>query len=195
MGRLVEIDEVELQNMGRLKQTVDTILRNPEAAKLVEQAHKLVNPNVQTPNLDRDKQIQEPMAAVTKEIADLRKQLADEKAEREKEAKLSALNAQVSKEKSQLRAKGWTEEGLKNLDTLMEQKGLLSPFDAAAIYERDNPPQQVATPSGSGNWNFLEGVQDGEADLKKLIDTRGESASLIDKMARDALNEVRGQRR
>lgn len=195
MGRLVEIDEVELQNMGRLKQTVDTILRNPEAAKLVEQAHKLVNPNVQTPNLDRDKQIQEPMAAVTKEIADLRKQLADEKAEREKEAKLSSLNAQVSKEKSQLRAKGWTEEGLKNLDTLMEQKGLLSPLDAAAIYERDNPPQQVATPSGSGNWNFLEGVQDGEADLKKLIDTRGESASLIDKMARDALNEVRGQRR
>jgi len=195
MSRTVEVDEVELQNLATLRKTVNTILANPAAAKLVEQAHKMVNPNVQTPNLDREKQIQEPVAALAKSVEDLRKQMADDKAEREKQEKLAQLNSKVSEEKAQLKRAGWTDEGLKNLDELMTQKGLLSPLDAAAIYEREHPPQQVATPSGSGNWNFVESVQDGEADLKKLIETRGESSSIIDKMARDALNEVRGQRR
>ena len=41
----------------------------------------------------------------------------------------------------------------------------------------------------------MENVNDGEKDLKALIDSKGENNVLIDKMAREALFEVRGQTR
>lgn len=191
----VEIDEVELANMRRLTQTIDTIIRHPQARKLAEQAHKIVNPHAPTPALEQEQMVRAPVDELRKEMSDFIAETKKDREEREKQARLSEINAKVEAGKAQLRRNGWTDEGLKAVEDLMHQKGLLDPLDAAAIYERDHPPAVPATPSGSGNWDFLSGVQQGEDDLKKLIDSRGESSALIDKMARDALNEVRGASR
>ncbi len=191
----VEIDEIELRNLNTIKNTVDTIIRHPKARKLVEQARKIVDPNAVTPALDAEAEQNAPLTELSKTVSDLRKQIEDDKAEREKNAKLSSISNTINEEKAALRRAGWTDDGLKKVDEIMEKKGILSPLDAATIYERDNPPALPATPSGSGNWNFIGSVGEGEADLKKLIETRGESSSLIDKMAREALNEVRGASR
>ena len=75
----------------------------------------------------------------------------------------------------------------------MKEKGIVDPLIAAAYVEKMLPPQLPATPSGGTSWNFIEGVQDGEADLKKLIESKGNYEPLIDKMAHEALSEVRGQ--
>ena len=77
----------------------------------------------------------------------------------------------------------------------MEERGILDIEVAAAFYEKQNPPQVPATPRGMGGWNFVEQVNDSEADLKKLLDTRGNNEVLADKMAREALNEFRGATR
>lgn len=192
---VTEIDEVELMNLRRLQGTAAKILSNPKAKKLLEQAHKLVDPNAITPSLDQEREIQEPVSKALEEVAALKKQLEDEKAERAKTEKLTAIQSKIDQGKMQLRKEGWTDEGIAGVEKLMDEKGLLDPLDAAAIFEKLHPPQQPVNPSGSGAWNFLDGVQDGEADLKKLIETKGESSPLLDKMSREALAEVRGQSR
>jgi hypothetical protein len=63
---------------------------------------------------------------------------------------------------------------------------------AAAYIEKQNPTPPPVTPSATGSWDFINGVQDGEKDLKSLIESKGNSESIVDKMAKDALSDFRG---
>lgn len=190
-----EIDEVELRGLHKLKQTVQTIIANPAAKKLVEQAHKMVDPNALTPALDQEKVINEPINAALARMAELQKTIEDERAERAKADKLNAVGSKIDTGLAKLRSEGWTEEGITGVRKLMDDNGIIDPEIAASHFEKLHPPQLPSNPSGTGAWNFMEQVSDGEADLKKLIETKGESQIHLDKMARDALNEVRGQSR
>lgn len=190
-----EIDETELLQLRRLHGVAQKMNANPEAKKLLERAYKAVEPNAPTPALDQEKLIQEPLAEANKRIAALEGELKKDKEDRESASKLSQLNAAVESGFAKLRQEGWQDDGIKKVDELMKEKGILDPLIAAAYIEKQHPKQDPVTPSGSGSWNFIDGVQDGEADLKKLIDSKGQSEALSDKMARDALTEVRGSTR
>jgi Skp family chaperone for outer membrane proteins len=192
---ITEIDETELLQLRQLQGIARKMAQNPKAAKLFEQAHKEIDPNAVTPHIDRDKAISEPMEAALKKIADLEAKLQKDAEDRDQNTKLSDLNRKVEDGFAQLKKDGWQDEGLKLVDTLMKEKGILDPMIAAAYVEKQHPQQEVVTPGGIGSWNFIESVQDGEADLKKLIETKGNSESLTDKMAREALAEIRGPSR
>ena len=88
-----------------------------------------------------------------------------------------------------------TAAGEESVRKLMEEKGITDPEIAWAYHQRLHPPQSPIQNSGSGAWNFLEPPADDQVDLKRLIETKGESIPLIDKMARDALADIRGQQR
>lgn len=197
MSRRVEIDETELVRHRRLANTVNTILSNPQAKRLVEQAHKLVDPKAATPTLDQDKVVNEPFEAFRKEFSEQLGAIKDTLAESKKISQLDALKRQHDEGISSLRKQGWTDEGIKAVETLMEQKGLLDPLDAAAIYEKAHPPAPPVTPSGGaqGAWNFTEGVTDDQADIKKLLDTKGQNDLIVERMAANVLADVRGSRR
>ena len=188
----IEVDEVELMNLRRLGGIASRIQQNPKGRKLLEQAYKEIDPQAATPTLDAEALANEPIDAMRKEMEDLKKQLADEKAEGEKNARLADLQRLESEGLATLRRDGWTDEGITGVKELMEKKGILDPLDAAAIFERDHPRPQPVTPSGHGAWGFMDNVQDGEKDLKSLIESRGENNSLIDRMAREALADIRG---
>ena len=190
-----EIDENELIQLRRLQGVAAKITANPKAKKLLEQAYKEVEPNAPTPTLDAERQIQEPLAEANKRIAALEAEQKKDRDDRENASKLSQLNDAVEKGFAALRADGWQEDGIKKVDELMKEKGIIDPLIAAAYIEKQHPKQDPVTPSGSGSWNFIDSVQDGEADLKKLIESKGQSEPLADKMARDALTEIRGPSR
>ena len=191
-----EISEEDLRANQQLRATVQQLLDHPVAGPQVEKALKLVIPTAATPRLDRLTAAQEPIEAVRKEFEDFKNATEKKDSEREKNEKLSALNAKIEEGKSILRREHrYTEDGIKAVEKIMEERGLLDPLDAAAIFEKQHPPQQIATPGGGGAWNFVEQIHDGEADLKKLIETRGSNEMVADKMAREALSEVRGQSR
>lgn len=192
---MAEIDEVELMRLRKQDQTVHALMGNPKAKKKIFEAYKEANPNARIPELEMEEAAREPVMKLEQTVADLQKQIADDKAEREKQAKLSALTGNIDKGKAKLRKDGWTDEGIGAVEKIMEERGILDIEVAAAFYEKQNPPQVPATPRGMGGWNFIEQVNDSEADLKKLLDTRGNNEVLADKMAREALNEFRGATR
>lgn len=196
MGRVVEVDEEQLLSDQKLRATVGRLMANPKAKLLIQEAAKVVDPTANTPELDAVRAAGEKLDPVSKELSELRKEMAEEKANREARERLQALNAQHEAGFSRLRQQGWTDKGIEEVRKIMEEKGILDHDIAAAYHEKLHPPQNLVTPNGSGGWNFMDQVSaDTDADLKKLIETKGDSIPLIDKMARDALTEHRNQSR
>ena len=80
----------------------------------------------------------------------------------------------------------------------METKGLLDVDDAVAIFEKANPPQVPATPGGGMTgtaWGFADVNADSDKLIQELIATKGESMSVADRMANNALQDFRAGRR
>jgi hypothetical protein len=97
-----------------------------------------------------------------------------------------------------LRREGFLDEGIEKVKKLMEDKGLLDPRDAAAIFLRDNPPQMPSTPSGgiTGTaWGFADVNAESDKSIQELIASKGQNDSLADRMANQALNDFRSSRR
>ena len=191
----VEIDEVELLRLRKQDSTVHALMQNPKAKRKIFEAYKEHDPNARIPELEMEEAARAPVSALETTVAELKKQIADDKAEREKNAKLNSLSSTIDQGKMKLRRAGWTDEGLEALDKVMEEKGTTDIEMAAAYYEKLHPPQSPIAPRGHGGWNFMQEVNDGEADLKRLLDTRGDNEIAVDKMAHEALNEFRGAQR
>jgi len=191
----VEIDEVELLRLRKQDSTVHALLANPKAKRKIFEAYREADPNVRIPELEIEEAARAPVQKLEQTVADLQKQIADDRAEREKNAKLGSLHGTIEQGKAELRRAGWTDEGIAAVEKVMEEKGTTDIAMAAAYYEKLHPPQAPIAPRGHGGWNFMQEVNDGEADLKRLLDTRGDNEIAVDKMAHDALNDFRGASR
>ncbi len=194
---MVEVDEAELLEARRMRGVLAKITADPKRKARLELLHKEVDPSVPTPTNDMLTPIDDAVSAVSKEMADLRKQLADEKAETERQRNLAALSGRVDSGLADLKRAGWMDEGIAKVKAIMEEKGLLDVDDAVAIFERRNPPPAPIAPGGSGAWNFMDDAAtgDADADIKKMIETKGNSEALLNQMVNKTLLEVRGSSR
>jgi hypothetical protein len=193
----VEIDEVELLRLKRQDQTVQTLMANPKAKKKIFEAYKEHDPNARIPELDAEEAAKAPVLELQKQVSELQQKLDEEKAERDKKAKLDALTGNVETGKRKLREAGWTDEGISAVEKLMEEKGILDVEIAAAFYEKQHPPQVPATPSGVGGWNFAEAPDDSDAYSKALLASKNaaDNDALVMREAGKALDDFRGATR
>ena len=199
MSKLIEVDEDELLRLRRVNATVGKIAQHPEAVTLLEQAHRFVDPEAPTPALSRKKELEEPVNKVKAEFEAFKKEQAEKEAKRDHDAKITQLSTLRETGLAKLKRNGWTEDGIKAVEALMEEKGLLDPQDAADLYEKRNPPPLPATPTGGiGGWNFADmpsGDSQDDTFVKKLLDTQGKQDGVADHQAQLALQEMRGARR
>ena len=194
----VELDEVELQRLQKQDRTVHALMSNPQAKKKIFEAYKVVEPNARIPELEMEEAAKAPVMQLEKTVKELQDQIAADKAEREKQLKLDSLNGSMERGFAKLRRDGWLDDGIENVRKLMDEKGILDPEDAAAIYLAKHPPQAPATPSGTGSWNFMEPpADDGDSYTKALMASKSaaDNEQLAMNEARKALNEFRGAQR
>ncbi|MDE2099010.1 MAG: hypothetical protein KGL39_17280 [Patescibacteria group bacterium] len=189
-----ELTEVEIQRLRRQDQTVQALMANPKAKKKIFEAYKEVNPQATIPELDIEEAAAKPVKELQAQFSELQKKLDEDKAEREREAKLATLTGQVETGMAKLRRAGWTDDGLAEVRKLMDERGIIDPEIAAAFYEKQHPPQMPATPSGIGGWNFMEPPADDDAYVKALTKDKSaaDNESLVMQEARKTLNEFRG---
>ena len=192
MAKLIEIDEDTWAQRQALYNVASKIYADPKAKLLLEEAQKMVIPTAPTPGIDQHRAMNEPLEATRAELAAMRKEMADEKAARAIEDSASKTRRMQDDGFAHLRSQRYTSEGIAAVEKIMTEKGILDPLDAAVLFERHNPPQSVATPGGTGGWNFMDSINDTDADLKRLIETKGENVPLLDKMINETLNEMRG---
>jgi antitoxin component HigA of HigAB toxin-antitoxin module len=195
----IEIDEAEYNRLSALHGIASKIVANPAARRRLEEAQKLVDPNAPTPMLDADRLQAEPVNALktelSTEIAALRKEREDEK----RENALARIASEQERGFRRLKTEHrYTDEGVEAIRKLMETKGLIDVDDAVAIFERANPPQMPASPSGGltgPSWGFTDTTAESDQAVKDLIGTKGDVESIVDRMAMTALNEFRQQAR
>jgi hypothetical protein len=190
----VEVDELELQQNRNARALVEGLAKNPRTAKKLHELIKTVNP---------DAKIADPPAdPYEQDLSDLRAELAEEKkarkeaeAKREQDDKFKSIETKQAQGFAELRRDKWTEDGIEKVKKVMEERGILDVEIAAAYIERQFPQQVPIQPNGNGAWDFTVLPDDGDKDLKSLIETKGESSPLLDKMAREALADIRGTQR
>ena len=193
MGKLIEVDEVEYAQSRQLRDTIAKLMADPKRAAKIEELRKEVEPNAPTPHLDQMKLTTEPVEKVREEMSALRKELAEEKAKSEQDAKLSALQKKIDAGNAQLLSEGWTTDGLKTLTEFREKEGILDPIAAAAYYEKLNGAQvaPMQPSSGFGAWNFGEVPKDENDFVKKLMDSHGQNDLVVENEAMKVIKEFR----
>lgn len=200
MPKLIEVDEEEYGKMSRVYGTLAKIAKNPAGAKLLEQAHKAVDPNVPTPILDAEKQQSEPLAALQKEFNDFRKETAEKETKADVERRQAAFDSQWKSGQQNLRERGYTEDAIKKFEDQMASAGVTDHALFVDAWEKRNPPPPPAAPSSGtgGSWNFAEvpeGDTAGDKFVKQLIETKGNQDFVADRAAQQALAEFRQQNR
>jgi hypothetical protein len=192
----VEIDEAELLRLRRTGEVISSMYKSPSAKRKLLEALKDVRPDdpavkeLETPDPSEARFIK-----LEQELAAERKARADSDAEREKNSKLDAISREQNAGFDQLRREKWTDDGIAKVKAVMEEKGILDVAIAAKWVESQMPPPaDIAMPGGHGGaWNFADALAtESDADLKRLIETKGENEGLLRKMAGEAIAEVRG---
>lgn len=203
MTKLIEVDEEEYGRRSRVYDTLAKIAKNPQAAKLLEQAHKAADPNVPTPILDAETRANEPLAALQKKFEDYVAASEKEKSEADVARKQGAFDNQWKAGQAELKKRGYTDEAIKKFEEQMASQGITDHVLFADAWEKRNPPPPPAVPSGSigGSWNFGEMPETaetaGDKFVKDLITTKGQQDYVADRAAMTALSEFRqnmGQR-
>lgn len=190
MGRMVEVDEEEFARNAKLRNTIAAWMNNPKAKRKMLEAHKEFDPTVKIPELDEPDPVDARVQPLRSELEELKAQIAADKAASARKAQLDEFEAKVESGFSKLRRDGLTSQGEQAVRELMHAEGIVNPEIAWSHLQRTMPQQAPVTPGGVSRWNFFDQGDD-QAELKRLIDTRGENEGVVDKMARDALSEMR----
>ncbi len=192
---VIEVDESEFAALKRVRDTVAKIANAPEAKKLMQKAHKLVDPNAVTPDLDADEAETKTKTEWQTKFQELETKIATDKAEREKNDNLAALNSKFEAGRAALRDQRYTAEGIEAVEKFMNERGIPDHLVAAAYLEKQNPPQEVMNPRAFGSFNFVEPPKDDDTFLKALLDSKGDDDSAVLKAAVEAVGDLRGNAR
>lgn len=200
MPKLIEVDEEEYARTSRVYNTLSKIAKNPAAARLLEQAHKVADPNVPTPILDADKVATEPLTKLQKDFDEFRAKVEKEKTDSEASTRQAQFDAQWKSGQEKLRSRGYTPEAIEKFEKQMADAGVTDHVLFVDAWERRNPEPPPAPPSSGigGSWNFAElpeGDAPGDKFVKDLIATKGQQDYVADRAAMSALNEFRQQTR
>lgn len=138
---LIEVEESAVKALSAINAEVQAMLADPKVRPEFLKAYKAKFPGVAIPEIDA-------RAPVDAAVAELRKELADEKAARAKERedeetkrKAGEFTAWREKGHSLLRSRGVTEKGIEAVEKLMQGRGL-SDFEAAfATWRMNEPPE------------------------------------------------------
>jgi hypothetical protein len=193
---VIEVDEEEFKALGRIRETVAKIAKDPEGKLLLQKAHKKVDPSALTPDLDETEKMTATTSEWEKKFTELQTSLAADKAERDKNETLARLNTKFEAGRQALRDERYTADGIAAVEKFMEERGIADHMIAAAYLEKQNPPQEIMSPRAFGGFNFVEQPKDEDAFLKALLDSKGDDDNAVLKAAVEAVGDIRhGARR
>lgn len=183
-----EIPEQQLAELRNIDAFVRRGLQNPKTRRKILEVQKTLNPETPVPEIDESEPLRQELADIRGELAKDREERAKAESDRVEQARLTEMTAQWRDGQTFARKKGYADDGLKKLESFMEDKGIPSHEVAIPYFEKQNPPPVQATNSGS-RWDFF-GNQPAEApDLKQLFD--GQEDAWLNQTVADTLNRVR----
>lgn len=188
-----EVEESAFLSSQAVVNTVNAMLANKDARKLLLQARKISDPNAVIPELDAAAPINAQVDEIKAMLASERAERAAEKAEREQQAQIQAFQQSWERQKSQLRNQGWREDGIEAIEKHAQERGIADLEIAAAHWEKLHPPAEPVQPNGSGSWGFFDQSPDDDKFIKAMIDSRGEDDGALNAEIAATLRDYRSQ--
>lgn len=170
---MAEIDDNQLKLLNGSKALLDKLLSSPKTRRSTE---KLIKEHYPETVISDD--LAEPYLA---EVKGLRKDFEDFR----KDLQGNKLDERLANEIAELRDQDWTDDGIEKLKKLMIDREIPSIKDAAAVWEKRNPPKpQEPSIMAPTDWGF--GRKTDDPDLKELF---SDEDSWAEKEARKAWAE------
>lgn len=173
---LIEVDSdeysrlvAELQTARPSKALLDRLGNNAKTRRQVLQLYKEVDPNASIPEIDAASPVLEEVNKTRAEMAVLQKKLDDRDAAEARATREREVQNSITLGQDRLRTAGWTDEGITNVEKLMQDRGLTDYEAAAALFERSQPKDEPVMPSDFGrNWDLFAAPSDNE-DIKAAV--------------------------
>jgi len=185
----VEIDENELANLRQIQTVLGQVEKHPEARALAQKAVALAAPDRAGPEVRIRDEVDKQLGEFRSGFDELKNMLVEDKKSREAAEAQQKLQARWSEGRAKVRAQGYTDEGLGELEKLMEERGIADHEAAAALYERMNPPPEPLI-SGGARWDWASPEVKNAPDLKPLFE--GREDEFLGPAIANALKEARG---
>ncbi len=189
---LIEVEASEWAAHRQVTETMQKLLNNPATRRKVLEAQKTLNPDLVIPELDAHEPLRTEISQITKRFDTLAQQLADERAEREKQQRMEKLQQTWDRGRNRLRANGYTDEGLTEVEKFMEEKGIADHEVAAAAFERLHPPAEPVKSVGANRFDLFEPDNRGGEEMQKLF-ANPDDPMALDSLINTTLRQVRGR--
>lgn len=187
----VEIDETELANLRRIAGIAEIVAKHPKARALQQEAVRMAAPDQVGPETILRSEFSEGLNAIRDELKADREAREKATKEREEAESLAKLQTRWASGQAKARAKGYTDEGLTQLEKFMEERGVADHEIAIPAFERANPPPEPIV-TGNQSWNFLDrNLGEAPPDIKALLD--GNDEGFLANAVPAALASVRGR--
>lgn len=155
------------------------LLADPKTRKQTLKLIKQKFPDATIPEIDAAAPVEAEISELRKMVTDLTTTIKNEREDGKIQGRFSALKSQ----------RGYTDEGLKNIQTLMVEKSIADPEAAADHYDRINyKPEPVTPMSYSGSNAFNPPNSDAMKDWLEKPD------SMVDQIIGEVLTESRSGR-
>lgn len=188
----IEVDENEFKDLQRLKATLGKMRVNKDALVYLQRAHKLIDPNAITAELDEIEAKSKEKSELQKSLDEIKAEIQADKEKRENDANLAKFNAKFEAGRQALRERRYTPEGIAAVEKKMEEMGVADHVLVADHLEKQMPPQEVMTPRAFGGFDFFTPPKDEEEFTKKLLESKGNDDNAVLKAALGAIQETRG---
>lgn len=143
---LVDVDEAELQQLKGHKVLLDKLAADPKRRAKILHLVKEAIPNISIPELDAAAPLQAELAELRKQIDDEKAARAKEREEAEKRAQVDDAESMIRKGRKMLKDQGYTKEGIEQIEKLMEERGIIDYEAASALWEKSNPKDMPVDP-------------------------------------------------
>lgn len=175
---LIEVEEGEIRKLqtqlaaaNPSKIVLDRISSDPKTRARVLELIKEVSPQTPIPEIDATKPILAELNALKAELANDRKARAEADSKRETDSRTKNVENTIASERKKLRKSGYSDESIKAIEDVMEERGLADYDAASALFERDRPrDEESILPSSYGrNWDLFETSEKDDETIRKAI--------------------------
>jgi D-alanyl-D-alanine carboxypeptidase len=188
MSEAVTITADQKAVYDRAMQLLSDMNSNPVSRKTLEQAVKVVRPDVETEEEKVTAQIEPHLKPVSEKMDAVLKRFEEEDARRAADLDRQ-VEADLNAGFDRLRQRNYTEDGIEKIKQIMVDRKVADPDVAAAYFEKMNPPAQT---EGAGwtpqNWDLAAGASDAGTEMNALF---SDEDGWADRQASKVLNEIR----
>lgn len=184
---MAEVADAELGILRNAYNVLAQMGGDPKAKTHLERALKAVKPEIETEE-DVAARLAQPHVEKIDGLAAQMTEFLEAQKKRDEDNAAAQRTADVEAAFQRLEKAGYQEDGIAKIKQLMVDRAIADPEAAAALFDKQNPPQTNEQPAWTPtNWE-IGSTTAPSADLKELF---ANEDAWADREAAKALNEIR----